>query len=278
MTIESMLDVENLTFLEPDYSSLINSGEPAIILKNAERVLREARMLIDENENPVVFAVESGFDWSATSWSHRNPTAEEIGIFESLDGEIYQENRADIDSALREYFSRRLVSEISPSADDLTAERVSKVESLIQEYFGEKISGVCIDACCGSGVGASILRNMGGEVLAYDNDAGLIALGIAQGRLIPKDTACIDAKNASAYMPDADFGLGIMFGQMYEYTKDLWQPIVEELAGITSKTLITVATNQEALWVKEWAANVGRELEIFENERDEIYDRWVCFG
>lgn len=278
MTIESMLEVDNLTFLEPDYSSLINSGEPAVILKNSERFLRAAKMLIDENENPVVFAVESGYDWSATSWTHRNPFAEEIGIFESLDGEIYQENRTDIDSALREYFSRRFVNEISPSADDLTAELVSKVEELIHEYFGENISGICIDACCGSGVGASIMRKMGGSVLAYDNDPGLIALGIAEGRLIPKDTACIDAKNASAYMPDAEYGLGIMFGQMYEYTKELWQPIVEELAGITSKTLITVATDQEAVWVKEWAANVGRELEIFENDRDPIYDRWVCFG
>lgn len=278
MTIESMLEVDNLTFLEPDYSSLINSGEPAVIIKNAERFIRAAKMLIDENENPVVFAVESGVDWSATSWSNRNPSAEEIAIFEAVDGEIYQENRSDIDDALREYFSRRLTNEISPSADDLTADRVSKVEELIHEYFGESVSGICIDACCGSGVGASILRKMGGRVLAYDNDPGLIALGISEGRLIPKDTACIDARNASAYMPDAEYGLGIMFGQMYEYTKELWQPIVEELAGITSKTLITVATNQEALWVKEWASNVGRELEIFENERDPIYDRWVCFG
>ena len=69
-----------------------------------------------------------------------------------------------------------------------------------------------------------------------------------------------------------------LFGQMYQYTKELWQPIVEELAGITEKTLITVATEEEAKWVQEWAAGVGRYLEISENDRDPIYDRWVIFG
>ncbi|HJK34373.1 MAG TPA: hypothetical protein O0W92_01720, partial [Methanocorpusculum sp.] len=82
----------------------------------------------------------------------------------------------------------------------------------------------------------------------------------------------------SAYLPDAERGLGIMFGQMYVYTQNLWQPIVEELAGITAETLITVATEEEAHWVREWAKGVDRDLEIWENDRDPIYDRWVCFG
>lgn len=273
-----MLEVENLNFLEPDYSSLVNNGEPAVIIVDSRSIITGARMLIDEDDTPLVFAVYADNAWSASSWTNRAPTQVEIEIFESLNGDIYQESRADIDDALREYFSRRLAQEIMPAADDLTSERVDKVKELIKEYLGENISGLCIDACCGSGIGAEILREMGGEVLAYDNDPALILLGVSQGRLDPAKTVCIDARNASVYMPDADFGLGIMFGQMYEYTKDMWQPIVEELAGITSKTLITVATEQEALWVKEWAENVGRTLEIFENDRDPIYDRWVCFG
>ena len=53
---------------------------------------------------------------------------------------------------------------------------------------------------------------------------------------------------------------------------------MEGLAGLSAETLITVATEEEAHWVREWAKGVDRDLEIWENDRDPIYDRWVCFG
>ncbi len=276
--LEAMIEVDALQFIEPEYSSLVNNGEPAFLICDAKPEKGDARILVDDDGNPLLFAVKNDGVWYATSWLYRSPTAEELTLFEEAEGEMYQESRSDIEKALREYFTLKIIREGPIAGEDLTEDRIEKIRSLIKEKFGETVDGLCIDACCGSGIGAMIMRDMGASVLAYDNDPELLGLGIKEGRLLAEDTLCIDGRVASAYLPDAKYGLGIMFGQMYTYTKDIWQPIVEELAGITEKTLITVATEEEAHWVKEWAAGVGKELEISENDRDPIYDRWVCFG
>jgi hypothetical protein len=277
-TLSTMLEVDGLRFIEPDYASLVNNGEPAVLICEAEPIQNGAKILIDEDENPLLLAVKTAGGWRATSWLFRNPGSEELALFEAADGEIYQEMRNDVEDACRAHFAEILRQEIPPAGDDLPADRIDKVRDLIHEIWGTSISGTALDACAGSGIGSMILREMGARPIAYDNDPELLSLGLVSGRLCPEGTACIDAKIASAYLPDAEYGVGIMFGQMYLYTQDIWKPIVEELAGITGKTLITVATENEARWVKEWAEGVGKTLDIVENERDPIYDRWVCVG
>lgn len=277
-SLVSMIEADALHFIEPDYASLVNNGEPGVIICEAKPEAGDARILLDEEGNPLLFAVKTEGQWHATSWLFRSPTAEELALFESTDGDMFEEPRAEIEDAVRAFFSEQMTAGTAPAREDLPADRIEKVRDLIHEMFGTRISGTCLDACCGSGIGSLVMREIGARPLAYDNDAGLLSLGLASGRLKPEETAWIDGRIASAYMPDAEFGLGIMFGQMYNYTKDVWQPIVEELAGVTEKTMITVATEEEAGWVKEWAAGVDRSLEIFENERDPIYDRWVCIG
>ena len=276
--LSEMIEVDTLRFIEPDYSSLVNKGEPGVLICEAEPAQGDARMLIDEEERPVLFAVRHDGEWYATGWLFRDPTAEEIALFEKADGDMYQEDRAKIEAAFRLEFSGKIAESVPPAGEDLTEDRIEKVRSLLKEKFGDHLSGTCIDACCGSGIGTAIMRELGCSTLAYDNDDELLSLGFSSGRLKPDEAVCIDGRIASAYLPDAEYGIGIMFGQMYSYTKEIWQPIVEELAGITKKTLITVATEEEAHWVCEWAAGVGHPLTISENTRDEIYDRWVCFG
>ena len=277
-SIADMLELDAVRFLEPDYASLVNNGEPGVLICEAEPVSGGARMLIDEEENPVLFAVCAGDEWVGTSWSFRSPTEQEFALFTAADGDLYQEPRAGIDDALRAHFAGILREEIAPTREDLPPDRIEKVRDLLHEVWGASAPGLCLDACAGSGIGSLIVREMGGRPIAYDNDPTLLALGLASGRLVPESTICIDGTVASAYLPDAERGVGIMFGQMYVYTQDLWRPIVEELAGITAETLITVATEEEAHWVQEWARGVDRELDIWENDRDPIYDRWVCFG
>ncbi|HJJ42125.1 MAG TPA: hypothetical protein O0W90_02265, partial [Methanocorpusculum sp.] len=181
--IESMLEEESLNFIEPDFSSLINHGEPGVIITEAKKDITASKILIDENENPLIFAVRCGDVWSASSWLYREPTREEIGIFDDVSGDLYQEKRSDIEKALRDYFSRRLINEVSPASEDLTDSRADIVRDLFEELLGKNISGSCIDACCGSGVGSMILRDMGGYVYAYDNDPALLSSGFASGRL-----------------------------------------------------------------------------------------------
>jgi len=277
-TLSTMLEVDGLRFIEPDYASLVNNGEPAVLICEAEPIQNGAKILIDEDENPLLLAVKTAGGWRATSWLFRGPGSEELALFEAADGEIYQEMRNDVEDACRAHFAEILRQEIPPAGDDLPADRIEKVRDLIHELWGTSISGTALDACAGSGIGSMILREMGARPIAYDNDPELLSLGLVSGRLCSEGTACIDAKIASAYLPDAEYGVGIMFGQIYPYTQDVWKPIVEELAGITGKTLITVATENEAHWVKEWAEGVGKTLDIVENERDPIYDRWVCVG
>lgn len=277
-TLSTMLEVDGLRFIEPDYASLVNNGEPAVLICEAEPIQNGAKILIDEDENPLLLAVKTASGWRATSWLFRGPGSGELALFEAADGEIYQEMRNDVEDACRAHFAEILRQEIPPAGDDLPADRIEKVRDLIHELWGTSISGTALDACAGSGIGSMILREMGARPIAYDNDPELLSLGLVSGRLYSEGTACIDAKIASAYLPDAEYGVGIMFGQIYPYTQDIWKPIVEELAGITGKTLITVATENEAHWVKEWAEGVGKTLDIVENERDPIYDRWVCVG
>lgn len=277
-SVDEMLEVDGIRFLERDYASLINNGEPGILISEVQPIPGGARILIDEEENPVLFTANTGTEWVATAWNLRSPLEQELTLFSAADGDFYQEKREDIEDAVRAHFSRILMEEIAPAREDLPSDRIEKVRDLLHEVWGSSAPGLCLDACAGSGIGSMIIREMGGKPLAYDNDPALLALGLNTGRLTPEGTVCIDGTSASGYLPDAERGLGIMFGQMYVYTRDLWQSIVEELAGITNETLITVATEEEAKWVREWAAGVDRTLEIWENDRDPIYDRWVCFG
>ncbi|HJJ37136.1 MAG TPA: hypothetical protein O0X47_01105 [Methanocorpusculum sp.] len=276
--LSEILELDELRLLEPDYASLVNNGEPGVLICEAEPVPKGARLLIDEDESPLVFAVKNGDEWCGTSWLFRSPTAGEFSLFEATDGDIYQEEREKVEDACRAYYAEIIRTAVPPAGDDLTADRIGKVRDLLHEMWGTSISGIALDACAGSGIGSLILGEMGAHPIAYDNDPELLALGLSSGRLAPTRLACIDARIASAYLPDAKYGVGIMFGQMYGYTKDIWRPIVEELAGITENTLITVSTEEEAHWVKEWAKDVGKTLDIMENTRDPIYDRWVCFG
>ncbi|HJJ99563.1 MAG TPA: hypothetical protein O0X23_05125 [Methanocorpusculum sp.] len=277
-SVAEMLELDAIRFLEPNYASLMNSGEPGVLICEEKPAHGGARMLIDEEENPVLLAVCADDEWVGTSWNFRSPMEQEFTLFTAAEGDLYQEPRAAIDDAMRAYFAGILREEIVPAHEDLPSDRIKKVRDLLHEVWGPSAPGICLDACAGSGIGSLIIREMGGRPIAYDNDPTLLSLGLASGRLAPEDTICIDATVASTYLPDTERGMGIMFGQMYVYTQDLWRPIVEELAGITAETLITVATEEEAHWVREWARGVDRDLEIWENERDPIYDRWVCFG
>ena len=114
------------------------------------------------------------------------------------------------------------------------------------------------------------------RALAYDNDPALLALGLTRGRLAPSDTMCIDAQEASCYVTPVPLGAAFMAGEIYSYNTGLWEPIITGLLALTDETLITVGTEAEAARVEGWCKEEGRDTEVFENQRDPIYDRWCC--
>ncbi|MDD3257224.1 MAG: hypothetical protein PHU87_03115, partial [Methanocorpusculum sp.] len=144
-TLSTMLEVDGLRFIEPDYASLVNNGEPAVLICEAEPIQNGAKILIDEDENPLLLAVKTASGWRATSWLFRGPGSGELALFEAADGEIYQEMRNDVEDACRAHFAEILRQEIPPAGDDLPADRIEKVRDLIHEMWGTSISGTALD-------------------------------------------------------------------------------------------------------------------------------------
>ena len=86
---------------------------------------------------------------------------------------------------------------------------------------------------------------------------------------------CLDGTRASRYLDPVPRGTGFMLGAIDAYNRDTWEGIVGELLTLTEETLVTVGTEEEGKLVEEWCTRQSRVVEIFENDRDPIYDRWV---
>ncbi|MGD0817131.1 MAG: hypothetical protein ABR986_01880 [Methanomassiliicoccales archaeon] len=264
---------EGLEFLEQSYEQMLDDRfTDEVRLLNAS----ESRMLIDEEEWPLSFAVKTPKGWRATSFLLRKPKVEVVERYETLGGEIFQTEKAEFAAAMREHFSERLLQQVPPAIEDFSPERCTSVQELISEVWGEVIGKGCLDVACGSGLGSAALRQLGLFPISYDNDPGLLALGMRTGRLMPEGTMCIDATRASVLAPKAPLGLILMAGSINNFNEYIWKAIVEETLKLTVKTLVTVETEKEAGRVKVWCIAKGREVELFENNRDAFYDRWVC--
>jgi hypothetical protein len=264
---------EGLEFLEPSYEQMLNDRFTAeVALIDA----CEGRMLIDEEEWPLSFAVKTPKGWKAASFLLRKPTVQIVERYEALGGEIFQTERVEFAAAMREHFSERLLQQVQPAIEDFSPERCTGVQELIYQEWGEKIGQGCLDVACGSGLGSAALRQLGMIPIAYDNDPGLLARGMMAGRLMPEGTMCIDATRASGLAPKAPFGLILMAGSINNFNEYIWKAIVDETIKLTDAIIVTVETEKEAERVKGWCASIGKIVKMFENNRDPFYDRWVC--
>ena len=264
---------EDLIFVEPQFAVL---PDPQYNTTLALAGGDQGRFLLDENEDPLALAFHNGDCWVAGSFLCRNPTALLIDKFETMNGEIYQEDRAAWAAAVREYYSLALKAEVPPAIEDLNPKRRGILTSLISGFWKTGTGETCVDCCCGSGVGSLVLRDLGFAPLSYDNDDALLSLGLSTGRLLPEETMWLDAMKTSVYIDPVPKGIGIMLGEINSFSEDMWQQIVSELFAVTKETLITVGTESEAILIKEWGADLGRTVEIKENPADPIYDLWVC--
>jgi len=273
MNVDEILGTEKVRFVEPEFAAqtdyLFNE---ALAAAGGD----EGRLLVDGDGEPIAIAFHSPGGWVAASFLYRNPTARLIEQFENMSGEIFEEDRPVFAAAVREYYSTILARNVTPAIEDLNPVRSGILTSLIEKHWGRGYHGKCIDCCCGSGVGSLVLRDLGYVPLSFDNDASLLSLGLATGRLLPAETMCIDATFASRYVEPAPRGIGIMMGAINTFTKEMWEVIVRELFILTDDALITVGTEEEARLIREWGAAMERPVEITENPADPIYDLWVC--
>ncbi|MCQ1538521.1 hypothetical protein FTO68_05915 [Methanocalculus taiwanensis] len=278
MNVEEIFEVQHLSFVEPAFGDL--SGVEFVTDLLAIPALEDcARLLIDTEDDPLALALSADKSaWWASTCLYRQMTGEEIDRFEEVGGDLYQIERSIWERAVRRSFAEEIRSAIHPAFEDIPPDRTGKLESLIHEVWGHSGSGDCIDCCCGSGIGSAIVSRMGMEPLAYDNDEALIARGLIAGRLVPEGTLCIDGRVADVFLPPADKGLGIMLGEIHSFEALVWEELVMVLFDLCDEALITVGTERESDLIKEWGASVDRKIEVFENERDPIYDRWVCVG
>ena len=275
MKIKHFFELDAVECIEPSYSALPDDYYTSVTV---ETDADEGRLLVDEGEYPIAVALHGKDGWFLSNFVFRTVTADLIEKVHDLGVDVYQEPGSAWVSALREYYCEKITEEILPAHEDNRPGRDDLIRELIGDIWGKRVGIQCIDCCCGSGVVSSVLREYGMKPLSYDNDPALLSLGLASGRLLPDETMWIDGTLASAYMSPVDAGIGCMLGDITNFNAGMWEEIVGELLVLTKETVITVATRPEVLRVEEWCTSAGRNVEIFENERDPIYDRWVCLA
>ncbi len=276
VTAAELIEVPELRFVEPSFAELTDELYSSVA---PDLEATDGRLLVDENDDPIAIALRDDDAWHAATFLYRTPSVVWLERFEETGGEIYQEPRETWARAVRAYYAGQIRAEILPATNDLPPDRFAKSRDLVAEHWGAHRGIRAIDACCGSGIGAAVLRSLGMEPLSYDNDTALIALGLAEGRLLPEEVCCIDGTFATDYIDPAPLGLALMVGQCYPGLNDeLWRGLVLQLLALSDETLITLGTEPEAALVAGWIVEDGRGVEVFENERDPIYDRWVCLA
>lgn len=268
-----ILGLDAVAFIEPSFASLTNPLYTELLATDNGD---EGRMLVDENEDPIAVAFHEKAGWIAGSFLCRHPNGELIDAFEQVNGEIYQEDRAIWTAAVREYFSLLLKKEVPPALEDLNPVRKGILTDAIAGVWGKGTGETCIDCGCGSGIGSLVLRELGYTPLSYDNDPGLLVLGMEKGRLLPEETMCIDATQVAAYTEPVPKAIGIMMGEINTFSSEMWHTIAAGLFAVSRETLITVGTEPETHLIAEWAKEAGQSIEIRENTGDEFYDRWLC--
>jgi hypothetical protein len=280
MTVEKesslavILGVGAVELVEPAFADLPDDWFTSTLLETEGD---QGRFLVDEESEPLALAVHTGNDhWVAGCYHLRRANASVITFFEDLGGDIYQEERSVWEAAVRRYYSHMIPRHITPSLDDLNPARKDMVRSLLTEMWGPGKGTTCLDFCCGSGLGSVVLRDLGYSVLACDIDLGLLSLGFSTGRLLPHETMCFDATRARTYISPVPAGLGLMFGEIHAFNSDTWEQITRELVNLTGYSLITVGKKEEAELIASWVERGGCRVDVSENTRDPIYDRWVC--
>jgi len=278
MKLEDMIEATRLVLVEQSYIDLAYEQCSYDLLAFSAN---HARVLIDEDENPLCIAISDDDDaWLGTCFLLHDPPVPLLEMLENMDCEIYQELRDEIIPSIREYFSLRLLSSVTPALDDLNENRVQLLRELLLEYTEQLTGESCLDCCCGSGVGSLVLHEMGWNPISFDNDEALLVRGFVSKRLDPTHTLCIDATQLCDLLdiPEdgVDLAFGFMVGEINNFSQNIWDEILDQIFFISKCAFLTMGTEKEARLIEEWAEDAGKDVIVRENPRDILYDRWIC--
>jgi hypothetical protein len=274
MQAPGLLQVESVEMIEPTYMALADARYTSELLGLQGT---EAKVLIDEEEDPVAVAVHVSGVWKVASFLLRSPTVEVIEMLEEMDLEIIQVEGEEWAGAVREHFAMR-IARIPPGLEDFNPARKDMIKSLMQERLGDTRDLSCLDCGCGSGLGTVAARELGMLPLSFDNDAAMLSMGLHTGRLIPECTVLVDGTAASKYLEPADIGLMLMAGSINDFNSFIWKQVTEQMLTLSGKFLCTTETEGEAKRIQAWCVAAGRAAEVSENTRDPFYDRWVVLA
>ena len=278
MKLEDMIEAARLVLVEQSYMDLAYEQCSYDLLAFSGDL---ARVLIDEDENPLCIAISDGDNaWLGTCLLLHDPPVPLLEMLENMDCEIYQEPRYEIIPSIREYFSMQLLASVTPALEDLNENRVQLLRELLLEYAEQLTGESCLDCCCGSGPGTVVLREMGWNPIAFDNDETLLVRGFVSERLDPAHTLCIDATQLCDLLdiPEGgvDLAFGFMVGEINNFSQNIWDDILDQIFFISKCAFLTVGTEAEARLIEEWAQDAGKDVTVRENPRDILYDRWIC--
>ncbi len=277
MRIMEIFEIDGCKCIEPTLMDHLEDGYTGMATAMAAN---EARLLIDEKEDPIALALNDSGKWFVSSYLFRDANIGIIEKFEESGGDIFQERREEYACSVREYYCRDLIQDFPDVLEDNRPGRDQLIIELLEEVFGSKCGNIrtATDFCCGSGVATSVLKGMGRETLSFDLDATLLSLGLQKGRLDPRWTMCIDGRAASLFCPESDVCIALMMGDINNINYSMWESMTEEILAIGRKSLISVATEEESKRVEGWLKDEGKDVTAYENKRDPIYDRFVLIA
>lgn len=271
--ITTITGISDAICVEESFADLTESNAMEKLLD--ERA-SEALLVTDMQEAPLALALKTTAGWriaSALLTMQDCRLQERISAF---GGRACRTTRTRWMSALKEYYSRQIISTVPPTNEMNQAGRPELLADLLRDTLGGKAGASCLDCCCGPGTGSAVIRSFGLKPVSYDNMPSQLALGFLRGRLNEDETCCIDATIASRYLEPVEYGLGLMLGNIDATNAGIWERIVRELLSLSGSTVITVVTEREARRVGRWCREDGRDTQVFENPRHPFLDRWVC--
>lgn len=275
MQLAEFFEVDDVRLVEPLFSDLCYREMDELILRIPAT---NSRILIDESDEVICVAVQGNDNVHHASCCHlRSMTDQLLTRLEEMDGEVFQVPRDDFEDAIRRYYAGNLLKTSVMAPDDLNPERLAITRDLLRTEIGTGTDISCLDCCCGTGIGSYLMHEIGLHPIAYDNDDALLVRGLTEGRLSPEKTMWIDGRMLENYLTSpVDMAFGFMFGEIHPFNQDTWQEIIAAICAVSDRVLLTVGTEREAGIIEGWMKESGFDPEIWENDQDPIYDRWVC--